>query len=67
LLVTVSTTLILEAFTRYNLRENNLGLSEKAHKVALNWLQKDYDKLLVASWLVLMVILVFVKFPDIFG
>lgn len=67
LLVTFSTTLIFEAFTRYNLRENNLGLSQKTHKLVLGWLQKDYDKFLVASWLVLMMILVFVKFPDIFG
>lgn len=67
LLVTVSTTLIFEAFTRYNLRENNFNLSQKVHKTIVGWLQKDYDKFFAAAWLALMVILVFVNFPDILG
>jgi uncharacterized membrane protein len=67
LLVTTATTIIFEAFTRYNLRENNFGLSKNLHAKVLGWLQKDYDKFIAAAWLVLMVILVLVKFPDIFG
>lgn len=64
LVVTFSTTLIFETLLRYNLRENNLYLSKKAHKKVLEFLKKDYDKLIVASWLALMVALVVLKFRD---
>lgn len=62
LVVTFSTTLIFEALLRYNLRENNLYLSKNAHKKAKTFIEKDYDKLLVAGWLVLMFALVYLKF-----
>lgn len=64
LVVTFSTTLIAATITRYNLRENNLYLSKDAHKKVLSFLQKDYDKLLVAAWLVAMVALVLLKFGE---
>ena len=64
LVVTVATTIIFETLTRYNLRENNLYLSKKWHKRAQEWLKKDYDKLLTAGWLVLMIVLVILKFQD---
>ncbi|HET9411952.1 MAG TPA: vitamin K epoxide reductase family protein [Candidatus Saccharimonadales bacterium] len=66
LVVTVSTTILFETLLRYNLRENNLNLPKDLHKKVLGWLQKDYDKLLVAGWLALMVAIVLVKFPGIF-
>lgn len=65
LVVTVATTVLFEALLRYNLRENTFGLRPAAHERVLGWLQKDYDKLALAAWLVGMAVLVFVKFPDI--
>ncbi|MBL8159896.1 vitamin K epoxide reductase family protein [Candidatus Saccharibacteria bacterium] len=64
LIVTFSTTLIFETLLRYNLRENTFGLSKKAHATVLQFLKADYDKLLVAGWLLLMVILVLAKFRE---
>ncbi len=66
LLVTVCTTIIFEAITRYNLRENNFNLSKKSHKIVIGWLAKDYDKFLAGGWLVLLALLAFIKFPGIF-
>jgi len=57
LVVTFSTTLVFESLLRYNIRENNLYLPENVHKRLLGWLQKDYDKFLVAAWLVVIVAL----------
>lgn len=64
LLVTIATTLIFDAILRFNLLENTIDLPKKWHAVAVGFLKKDYDKLLVAGWLVLMVALVVVKFKD---
>lgn len=64
LLVTVATTLIFEALLRYNLRENNFGLKKKSDAAVQSWLKKDYDKLIVAGWLVFLTALVFLKFGD---
>lgn len=62
LLVTFSTTFILASMTHYNLRDNVFGLNKKLNKKVQSFLQKDFHKLLVASWLVLMVVLVVLKF-----
>lgn len=62
LTVTLSTTLLLAAITHYNLRERNFGLKGKAAKIAQVYVAKDYEKLIVASWIVLMIVLVFLKF-----
>ncbi len=67
LVVTFSTTLIFEALLRYNIRENNLYLPKSIHRKLLVFLQRDYDKLLVAIWLVLMVALVYTQFKDYFA
>lgn len=64
LVVTVATTLIFETLLRINLRDNNFGLSKKRNKTVQIWLDKDYDKLVVAGWLVLMIALVVVKFGN---
>jgi len=64
LVVTVATTIIFEALLRYNLRQNNFGLAKPTNKRVQNWLDKDYDKLIVAGWLVLMIALVFLKFGN---
>lgn len=67
LVVTVSTTLIFESLLRYNILQNNLYLPAKWHDRLSNWLRKDYDKMLIVGWLVAMLGLVLVKFPQIFG
>lgn len=64
LIVTFTTTLLLAAITSYNLRENNFNLSKARNKQVQTILDKDFHKLLVASWIVLMIVLVFLKFGD---
>lgn len=64
LVVTVATTILFDTLLRYNVRENNLYLSKKVHKRILKLFEKDYDKLFVASWLVIMTILVFLQFGE---
>jgi uncharacterized membrane protein len=62
LLVTFSTTMILASMTHYNLRENTFGFSKKLNKNIQWFLSKDYDKLAVASWIVIIIALVITKF-----
>ena len=64
LVVTVVTTLVFEALMHINLRENNFGFSKKTNKSVQRLLDKQYDRLLVAAWIVLMVMLVLLKFGD---
>ncbi|HEY1085121.1 MAG TPA: vitamin K epoxide reductase family protein [Candidatus Saccharimonadales bacterium] len=64
LVVTAMTTLIFESLLYVNLRKNNFGLSKKGNSSIQKFLDKGFDKLIVASWLVLMVVLVVVKFGD---
>lgn len=64
LIVTFSTTLLLATVTSYNLRENNFLLSKRANAKAQLFLDKDFHKVTVASWLVLMAVLVLLKFGD---
>lgn len=62
LVVTFSTTILFETLLRYNLLQNTFGFSEKTQSKITKWLKKDYDKLIVAAWitvLVLMVVLIF--------
>lgn len=64
LVVTFVTTLILSSITHYNLRENTFKFSKSVHKQLIDFINKDYDKLLTASWIVLLIALVIVKFGD---
>lgn len=64
LVVTFATTILLATVTHYNLRENIFGLNKKNNKIVQNFLAKDFGKLAVASWIVLLVALVFIKFGD---
>lgn len=64
LIVTFSMTMLFAATTRYNLRENTFGLQKTTHKKVLSFLAKDYDKVIVAGWIVLDVALVFAKFGE---
>jgi uncharacterized membrane protein len=64
LVVTFSTTLLLATITSYNLREDTFKLSKAVNGRVQLILKKDIHKLIVASWIVLMVILVVLKFGD---
>jgi len=67
LIITVSTTLVFESLLRYNIRENNLYLSERMHRASLKFIEKDYDKFIAGAWLALLAALALIKFPNIFG
>lgn len=64
LIVTFMTTIIFETLLRYNLRENTFNFPTKTHKKVSEWLKKDFDKLIVASWIVLMIAIIFIKFGE---
>lgn len=68
LVVTFSTTMLLATITHYNIRENNFNLGKKVHKKIETFQKKDFGKLLTASWIVILAILVFLKFgSDLFA
>ncbi|MDB5162518.1 MAG: hypothetical protein JWN28_125 [Candidatus Saccharibacteria bacterium] len=64
LIVTTACTFMLAAFTHLNLKENNFNLKKKLNEKVQKFLQAGYHQLILASWLVLMVALVFIKFGD---
>ncbi len=64
LVVTFSMTMLLATLTHYNLRENTFGFAPNQHRFVKELLFKDYDKLVAAIWVVLLVALVFLKFGD---
>lgn len=64
LLVTLTTTMVWFAITRYNVRENNLYLPKKVSKQLQAWIEKDYDKMLLASIVVLAIASIIVKYGD---
>ncbi len=64
LVVTFSTTILLATITSYNLRENTFNFTKKTDTTIQKYLSKDFHKLTVASWIVLMIILVVLKFGD---
>lgn len=64
LLVTLTTTFVFFAITRYNVREDNLYLSKEASKRAKRWIEKDYDKVLLASIVVLSLAAIVIKYGD---
>lgn len=64
LLVTLTTTLVWFALTRYNIRENNLYLPKQLHKKLLRFIEKDYDKLLMWIFIVVMVVAILLKYGD---
>jgi uncharacterized membrane protein len=62
LLVVLSTTFVFFSMTRYNIREDNLYLSAKLEKFAKDFIKKDYDKLVLASLVAAIVIVIFLKY-----
>jgi len=68
LLVTFATTLIFSSMLHYNLKNNIFQFKKKTNKRIQAFLAAGYHQLIVASWLVLMVALVFLKFgADLFA
>jgi len=64
LIVTFSCTLMLSAITYINLRENTWNFSNTVNDKIQKFLKGGYEQLIVASWIVLMVVLVVLKFGD---
>jgi uncharacterized membrane protein len=64
LLVTLTTTFVLFAITRYNIREDNLYLPKRLATKLKSWVAKDYDKLLLATIVVLAIAAIFIKYGD---
>lgn len=64
LLVTLTTTLVFFAMTRYNIRENNLYLPKSITRPLHRWIEKDYDKLLMWSLIVIFIAAIIVKYGD---
>lgn len=64
LLVTLTTTMVWFSITRYNIRENNLYLPKRVSNVLHGWIEKDYDKLLMAGLIVFVIAAIIVKYGD---
>jgi uncharacterized membrane protein len=64
LVITFATTILFATITHFNLRENTFNLGKKANERVQAFLKKDFGKVLTASWIVLLIALVFIKFGD---
>lgn len=64
LVVTFSMTMLTATITRYNLLHNTFGFTKDMNKKVIQFLAKDYDKVIVAAWVVFLVALVILKFGD---
>lgn len=64
LLVTLSTTLVFMSLLHYNIREDNLYLSEKTSKRLKEWVKQGYDRFFTAILLAAMVFLVLFKYHE---
>ena len=68
LVITFTTTMLLEVIVHYGLRENVFSFTKKTNERVQSFLDKGFDKLIVASWVVLLAALVLVKFgTDLFA
>jgi uncharacterized membrane protein len=64
LVVTFATTILFATITHHSLRENHFGFPKARHEKVLQMLDKDIFKVATASWIVLLIALVFIKFGD---
>lgn len=64
LLVTLSTTFVWFSITRYNIRENNLFLNKKIAKKAKDFINKDFDKLILALLVIAMIVTLILKYGN---
>ena len=68
LLVTLTTTLVFFAITRYNIREDNLYLSKTLTRRLQHWCTRDYDKIALWSIVFLAVAAIIIKYgSDLFA
>lgn len=64
LLVTLTTTLVWFAITRFNIRENNLYLPKKLQQPLHRFIERDYDKLVMWGLIVFIILAIVVKYGD---
>lgn len=64
LLVTLTTTLVWFAITRYNIREKNLYLPKKIQKPLEKIIAKDYDRLAMAVFIVVILIALIMRYGE---
>lgn len=64
LLVTLTTTFVFFAITRYNIREGNLYLPKHLSKKARAFIDKDYDKFIMAFIIVGLIAAIIIKYGD---
>lgn len=64
LLVTLTTTFVFFAITRYNIRENNLYLPKKVQKALQKWVAKDFDKLLLWTFVMMVIAGIIIKYGE---
>ena len=64
LLVTLSTTLVFMSLLHYNIRENNLYLTDKHSAALKKWTASGYDRLLTAIVIVALVFIILFKYHD---
>ena len=64
LIVTFSTTILFATITQYMIRDNIYRLPKDINSKAQLYLKKDFGKLAVTSWIVLMIVLVILKFGE---
>lgn len=64
LLVTLTTTLVWFAITRFNIRENNLYLPKKLQKKLHGFVERDYDKLVMWGMIVFVVVAILAKYGE---
>ena len=62
LLVTLSTTFVFFSMTRYNIGEGNLYLSDRLAKRANRFIQQNYDTLIMAVLIMLVVAVIVLKY-----
>ena len=62
MLVFISSIVMFFAVSRFNIRENNLYLSNKMHKKMNNFIEKDYDKFTLALLIVLIISFIIIKY-----
>lgn len=64
LLVTLTTTLVWFAITRYNIRENNLYLPQRVQAALHRFVEKDFDKVVMVGIIVAIAAAILVKYGD---
>lgn len=62
LLVTLTTTLVWFAITRFNIREDNLYLPKKLQLQLKSLVDKDYDKMLMVGLIVAIIAAILIKY-----